>query len=205
MIEKASHVLILTSCGSCTATLREHKDRIVATAKAGKARATVAETAIMHYAELLSLNETRTLLQPLVNLDKVAGMGTTATRVYLQYPCQATTAEDARDERVGGLGELLAMFGYEMTCIDKDLDCCGSSLLDTHPDLAIEYGIRRITNITDNSKPPVDQILIACGNCYRLYVDFKPSMDVENDGVEKAPFRVQFLLDLVMDGIEFPQ
>lgn len=202
MINKSSHVLVLTSCGSCTATLRENKDDVVAGAKVGKARATVAETTIMHYAELLSLAETRTILQPLVNSDKVARTGNPGTRVYLQYPCQATIDEDLREERMDGLGELLTMFGYEMTSIDKDLGCCGSSLLDTYPDLAIEYGIRRVTNITDNSKSPVDQIIIACGNCYRLHVDFKPSMDVETDSAEGAPFRVQFLLDLVMDGIE---
>jgi Fe-S oxidoreductase len=202
MIEKASHVLVLTSCGSCTATLRELKDRIVARAKAGNARATMSGMNIMHYAELLSLAESRAMLQPLLNPEKIAGTKTNGVHVYMQYPCQATIDDETRDERVNGLGDLLGMLGYVVTSIDKDLACCGSSLLDTHPDLAIEYGIRRVTNITDRSKVPIDQIVIACGNCYRLLVDFKPSMDVENDGAEGGPFRVLFLLDLVMEKIE---
>jgi len=196
VVDKARRVLVLTLCGSCTATLREYKDRILAGLKPSKVCGAIAATAIMHYVELLSLPETRMLLRSLL-----IPVENPSTHVYLQYPCQAETDMKSRKVQVKGLGELLGMLGYVMTGIDDDLGCCGSSLLDTHPDIAIEYGIYRTTNIMDKSKDPIDQVVIACGNCYRLHVDFRPSMDVEMDSTEGAPARFQFLLDLVMDRV----
>ena len=107
----------------------------------------------------------------------------------------------SRKVQMRGLSEILGKIGYAMTTIEHDLGCCGSSLLDTHSDVAIEYGIHWMKNIKKNTKGNIDQVVIACGNCYRLYVDFKPSMDVEDDSTEGVPIHFRFLLDLVMDNL----
>jgi len=201
LLSRASRVLVVTACGSCTSTLRERLEALQQEL-AGKTSNPFKETAILHYMDLLSFPETRKMLRPLVKREKVSATGDGKVHVYVQYPCQATTDPSERAERLRGIDDLLAMLGYEPTRIEHDLGCCGSSLLDTHPDVAIEYGIRRIMNINEESGQPIDSVILGCGNCHRMYVDFKPSLAVECDGAEAVTFRVQFLLDIVMESIE---
>ncbi len=74
-------------------------------------------------------------------------------------------------------------------------------MLDTHPDFALEYGMKRLKNIKDGGGGHVEDIIIGCGNCYRMYSDFKPSMDVEYDQAEDLDFSIHFLIHLIAEHV----
>lgn len=192
-------VLIITACGSCTSTLRDLQQRLIAKGAAKKVAGNPGSATIQHYTELLALPGSIAVLKPLVELLASAKAGNGKKRVYLQFPCQANHSPSDRKRVTDALNALLKAAGYETTGANHDLGCCGAGLLDTHPDLAIEYGIHQMTNITCYSEADVGTIAVACGNCHRILVDFKPSLQVECDRIDGMDVDVRFLLDMFMD------
>jgi Fe-S oxidoreductase len=205
LTKKNEKVLVLTACGSCTSTMRDEQARLVVANIPKKAAGVPASATILHYAELLAMPESLQILVPSASRlvsTKPGNMkenGNGKKRVYLQFPCQANPDRGGRERISDALLLLLGSMGYETTKLDHDLGCCGASLLDTHPDLAIEYGVRRMSNISGDSAAEVDTVAVACGNCHRIFVDFKLALQVECDCVEGVGMDVRFLLDMLME------
>ncbi|MBN2150868.1 MAG: (Fe-S)-binding protein [Candidatus Lokiarchaeota archaeon] len=201
MLKRGERTLLLTLCGSCTSTLRDLQRLLAADGPQEKAIGSPGSTTIQHYAELIASPESARLLRPLVEGLASSKNGSVKERVYVQFPCQAITDAAERQKAVEGLRSIMGAAGFEVARVSRDLGCCGAGLLETHPDLAIEYGIQRMANLTGDSEAGVDTIAVACGNCHRIFVDFKPSMGVESDVVEDIDVGVSFLLDMLMGSI----
>ncbi len=198
-LTKKDKVLIITACGGCTDALRDLQRRLIAGNASKKVAGNPVSATIQHFTELLALPGSITVLKPLIERLTPAKAGNGKKRVYLQFPCQANASPSDRRRVIDALNVLLEAAGYEMTGANHDLGCCGAGLLDTHPDLAIEFGVHRMTNITVDSVAEVGTIAVACGNCHRIFVDFKPSLQVECDRIDGKDVAVRFLLDMLMD------
>ncbi|MEX2716913.1 MAG: heterodisulfide reductase-related iron-sulfur binding cluster [Candidatus Sigynarchaeum springense] len=199
IMKKAEKTLILTCCGSCTSTLRNLQRRLSSTGVPEKMLDSLGAATIQHYIEFLAMPESIELLRPAIERSARVKDDNGKKHVYLQFPCQAILEPAARLATMDGLKWLLKAAGYEMIRVSHDLGCCGAGLLETHPDLAIEYGIRRLTNITSDSEKELGMIAVACGNCHRSFVDFKPAMEIESERVEGMDVDVRFLLDMLME------
>ncbi len=202
LTKKGEKALVITCCGSCTSTLRELQRRSLPADTPEKAAGSPGAATIQHYVELLAAPESIQLLCPLAErlvAGKAGKAGNGKKSIYVQLPCQAIPGAAARQKVIKGLQCLLEAGGYETTRTSHDLGCCGAGLLETHPDLAIEYGIRRMTNVTSDSEAEIGAIAVACGNCHRALVDFRPAMDVECDRVDGMDLDVRFLLDMFME------
>ncbi|MBD3185617.1 hypothetical protein GF325_02215, partial [Candidatus Bathyarchaeota archaeon] len=185
--------LVITACGSCTATLRESKEYLEANHQFQERHGDPSRLTIMHYLDFLS--KPAILKQLSGSLHEAAN----GKQVYLQFPCQAEGNLKERKIQQAGLEKLLAMLGYEPVKPKSDLTCCGSNLLDTHPDFAIEFGINRFKNITNIFKDGEGTIALGCGNCHRLLSDFKTSIEIEQDESDIQNLDTHFLLDLLVD------
>nr|MDO8084477.1 (Fe-S)-binding protein [Candidatus Sigynarchaeum springense] len=197
--KKAEKTLILTSCGSCTSTLRDLQKRLSSTGATQMITGSPCAATIKHYAELLADPESIEILRPVIEKMAAEKARNGKKRAYIQFPCQAITEAAARTKAIEGMERLLAAAGYEATHVSQDLRCCGAGLLETHPDLAIEYGVRRMENLTNDPETTPGTIAIACGNCHRSLVDFKPAMDVESERVEELDVKVRFFLEMLME------
>nr|MDO8119015.1 heterodisulfide reductase-related iron-sulfur binding cluster [Candidatus Sigynarchaeota archaeon] len=118
-------------------------------------------------------------------------------RAYIQVPCQAFPDRKDRLDIADGLVPLLSALGFENARVKNDVGCCGAAILDTHPDFALEFGVKRFLNLVENGSNKIGTIFIGCGNCFRIYSDFKPSMDVEFDQAGDVDIEIQFLLHLI--------
>jgi Fe-S oxidoreductase len=205
LTKKTCKVLVITACGSCTSTLRDLQERLIDAGVPKKTAGNPGMTTIMHYAELLAMQDCIDVLKPLLDrlgserIDSADGK----KPVYVQFPCQVNANPASRARVIDGLNLLITAAGYEIAYAKHDLGCCGAGLLETHPDLAIEYGVRRMVNITDDSEIEVGTIAVACGNCHRILVDFRPALETECDCVETMGVDVRFLLDMLME-LMFP-
>ncbi len=198
-LTKKEKVLVITACGSCTSTLQDLQQRLITEGASKKVVGSPGSATILHYTELLALPGSIAVLKPLAEQRVAAKAGNGKKRIYFQFPCQANHSLSARKRITEALNVLLKAAGYKTTGANRDLGCCGAGLLDTHPDLAIEYGVHRMTNITVDSEAEVGTIAVACGNCHRIFVDFKPSLQVECDRIDGMDVDVRFLLDMLME------
>ncbi|MHA1682821.1 MAG: heterodisulfide reductase-related iron-sulfur binding cluster [Promethearchaeota archaeon] len=188
--------IVITGCGSCTASLRKTRERLKEDENFKKHLQIRDNIEIMHYFELLSNDGVLDSL-----LKRVHELESQST-VYLQYPCQATPNLQKRKKNAKQLSKIIEKMGFSPEIPKNDLSCCGSYLLDTHPDFAIEFGINRHENLCSISNNKKYDIIIGCGNCQRLYSDFKPSILIEDDDLEQCESNVEFLLDLILKAIE---
>ncbi|NMC05787.1 MAG: (Fe-S)-binding protein, partial [Candidatus Lokiarchaeota archaeon] len=224
LTKKPCKSLVITTCGSCTSTLQDIQHRLLMNTRPKKVAGNPAMATIMHYTELLAMPGCIDVLKPVIerlvtgharggarggngkgvgdvtgNKDgNKDGNGRARNGVYVQFPCQVAADPVHKQQVITGLKELLTVAGYTTARVNHDLGCCGAGLLDTHPDLAIEYGIHRISNITGDSDIEVSTIAVACGNCHRILVDFKPAIEVECDCIT-MDVGIRFLLDMLME------
>ncbi|MHA1371970.1 MAG: heterodisulfide reductase-related iron-sulfur binding cluster, partial [Promethearchaeota archaeon] len=192
LCKRSKKNLLVTMCGSCTRALKEFVQCFQDRNTDGT------NIDVLHYFQLLATPDIKNSLLKLIN-----GVPRKANKqVYLQFPCQVEWNLKERKRIRKAIVEVIESLAMKNIKLKNDYTCCGASILDTHPDFAIEYGIERINNICRGNNVVVDDILIGCGNCYRIYSDFKPSMDIENDDLERIQPKITFLLDVLLDTIE---
>jgi Fe-S oxidoreductase len=194
LLHHGQNLLVLTACGSCTSALSELLESGKGDAAFAKHNVKDKQVEIMHYIELLA--------NPSVapTLGNVLESKDEKNCVYFQFPCQAKAGDgNARRTITRQVEMLLEKMGNTVKVLHDDLGCCGAAVLDMLPEAAIEYGIKRLENITMTDPPVVDTILIACGNCYRMYSDFRPSIEVEGGNFDSEGPSVRFLIDLLID------
>lgn len=187
-----ARVLVVTACGSCTDTLRHVLDA-GQPGRAGGVDAGGARNAIeiMHHLELLARPDVLAAIVP--NLARHVG---DPRPVYIQVPCLATRTPAGAATVKRATRELLGHAGFRVVVPDHDLGCCGASLLDTHRDVAIQYGIKHLDAI---ERAGATCALVGCGNCHRMLDGFKPSMEIAAD--RSFPVATRFVLDVVMDAL----
>ena len=196
LVKDDKRTLLVTACGSCTNTLRVTRERLVNSDKINSTgKLDDHNLKIMHYLDIFFSDDN---FDALLSLMEPKGAG---GKCYIQYPCQAETDITKRKMKKKKIREFLERLGYIVPNMKSDLGCCGASMLETHPDFALEFGIKRILNISKNGGSRVDDILIGCGNCYRIYNDFKPSMEVMADYMEDIEPNVQFLVDILIQNL----
>ena len=158
---------VLTLCGSCTASLRRARRLLTAD---GRARQQAERRLAAAGLALNGLPEVHHLLQVLdEHRDLLAShiLRWVPARVAVTYPCQVfRPAEDAAfddPEKPQVMRRLVELVGAEVIAYEAEYECCGSTLLMSDQELALEAGRHKI-----RSARQADVMVDACGNCHLL-------------------------------------
>ncbi|MHA1793377.1 MAG: heterodisulfide reductase-related iron-sulfur binding cluster [Promethearchaeota archaeon] len=196
--EKEKKTIIVTACGSCTnsllnlkATLQKMKNE-----RKDKNIPDLSNVTIMHYLTLFAIPEINDLL------GKHVKQVSNNEIVYMQFPCQSEVKLGKRRQDKNQNVNLMEKMGFKNVNLVDDFLCCGAAILDTHPDVAIKYGISRYENIHGSNDEHPQKIFIGCGNCHRIYSDFKPSIDVESDQEMEYSPDIEFFLNILVSSLK---